>query len=609
MFVAPVDEDAMLGIVGEFGWFQKVYMMVVMGLVSVTCGAQTIVMIFAGFHPHRYKLCSDVVGPSEQQLECLKEGPLEVSDCQPYRYLNKSFSIVSEWDLSQCTSPWFSAEVASSIFFFGFLVGVWLFGWISDKLGRRTALCVSCALLQIGGLLICVSPSSLLYCMLRAVIGVGVGGQSIAGYVLAAELVSADYRQLVTLWGSMSFLISSLILCIAVVFTPSSWRSLSFVASIPSIVLLFVWFTKYSIESPRWYATKGRMDEAQAVWQLIASVNRGGTNGTVRSIHQTLPSLPPLERTKALEGGDREGLLDVVYTMPFQMWLAVMISMWFAMSTLYYGGALYVGKTAEQWKGGSEIEGINRLAVTNLWCFAFEAVVVVVALTLADRIGRKRVTVGGLIAGGTSCTIGFLMNALPFEALSRHAASVGRVFAAASFTVAHLYTAELFPTSVRGITVGVSNMGARIAGISAPLLVKLGDYWSAAPLLLFGLLGLASGLAGLLLPETLNRPIRNSLREESARISEAEMIARRMSDPSEDIEVVGRSPSFAATRISTLNRFDKSGHQSPTQSSQITGEDDLSDWSDNSDNAVERRRELSHNSKQTTVKKSGFVVK
>eukprot|EP00922_Rhytidocystis_sp_ex-Travisia-forbesii_P037790 GHVS01056294.1.p1 GENE.GHVS01056294.1~~GHVS01056294.1.p1 ORF type:complete len:562 (-),score=70.48 GHVS01056294.1:273-1958(-) len=561
-------------------------------------------MIFAGFHPHRYKLCSDGLVVEEEQLECLKEGPLEVSDCQPYRYLNKSFSIVSEWDLSQCTSPWFSAEVASSIFFFGFLVGVWLFGWLSDRLGRRTALCVAAALLQLGGLLICVSPSSFVYCMLRAVIGVGVGGQSIAGYVLAAELVSADYRQLVTLWGSMSFLICCLLLCIAVIFTPPSWRSLSFVASIPSLFLLLVWFTKYNIESPRWYATKGRMDEAQTVWQLIASVN-SGSNGTVRSIHQTLPTLPPLERTKALEGGDREGLLDVVYTMPFQMWLAVMISMWFAISALSYGGALYVGKTAEQWKGGSEVEGIHRLAVTNLWCFAFEAVVVVVALTLADRIGRKRVTVGGLMAGGISCIIGFLMNALPFEALSRQTASVGRVFAAASFTAAHLYTAELFPTSVRGITGGVSNMGARIAGISAPLLVKLGDYWSAAPLLLFGLLGVASGLAGLLLPETLNRPIRNSLREESARISEAEMIARRMSDPSEEIEVVGRKPSLATIKISTLNRFDKSGHQSPTQSSQITGEDDLSDWSDNSDNAVERRREVPHNSKQTIVNKSG----
>eukprot|EP00922_Rhytidocystis_sp_ex-Travisia-forbesii_P037788 GHVS01056292.1.p1 GENE.GHVS01056292.1~~GHVS01056292.1.p1 ORF type:complete len:608 (-),score=72.98 GHVS01056292.1:273-2096(-) len=607
MFVAPVDEDAMLGIVGEFGWFQKVYMMVVMGLVSVTCGAQTIVMIFAGFHPHRYKLCSDGLVVEEEQLECLKEGPLEVSDCQPYRYLNKSFSIVSEWDLSQCTSPWFSAEVASSIFFFGYMLGVSSFGWIADKAGRRPSLMISCLLLQMAGPFLCFSHSSFVYCMLRAVVGMGVGGSSAGVYVMLVEIVPANYRQVMTMCNSFFFRIGCSLVSLAVLspFTPPSWRSLSFVASIPSLFLLLVWFTKYNIESPRWYATKGRMEEAQAVWQLIASVNRGGTNGTVRSIHQTLPSLPPLERTKALEGGDREGLLDVVYTMPFQMWLAVMISMWFAMSTLYYGGALYVGKTAEQWKGGSEVEGIHRLAVTNLWCFAFEAVVVVVALTLADRIGRKRVTVGGLMAGGISCIIGFLMNALPFEALSRQTASVGRVFAAASFTAAHLYTAELFPTSVRGITGGVSNMGARIAGISAPLLVKLGDYWSAAPLLLFGLLGVASGLAGLLLPETLNRPIRNSLREESARISEAEMIARRMSDPSEEIEVVGRKPSLATIKISTLNRFDKSGHQSPTQSSQITGEDDLSDWSDNSDNAVERRREVPHNSKQTIVNKSG----
>eukprot|EP00922_Rhytidocystis_sp_ex-Travisia-forbesii_P037784 GHVS01056288.1.p1 GENE.GHVS01056288.1~~GHVS01056288.1.p1 ORF type:complete len:524 (-),score=59.98 GHVS01056288.1:355-1926(-) len=493
-------------------------------------------MIFAGFHPHRYKLCSDGLVVEEEQLECLKEGPLEVSDCQPYRYLNKSFSIVSEWDLSQCTSPWFSAEVASSIFFFGFLVGVWLFGWLSDRLGRRTALCVAAALLQLGGLLICVSPSSFVYCMLRAVIGVGVGGQSIAGYVLAAELVSADYRQLVTLWGSMSFLICCLLLCIAVIFTPPSWRSLSFVASIPSLFLLLVWFTKYNIESPRWYATKGRMDEAQTVWQLIASVN-SGSNGTVRSIHQTLPTLPRLERTKALEGGDREGLLDVVYTMPFQMWLAVMISMWFACSTLYYGGSLYLGRDAEHSNDGSDTEGLRTLAVTTIWCFLWEAVVTAASLVLADRLGRKAVTVGGLLVSGALCLVGYAVYFIPFlMVISHYAAVSARISSSTSFTVIYLYTAELFPTSVRGVTTGVSSVGARIAGILAPLVIKLDYYWPASPLMLFGLVGIASGLAGLLLPETLKRPLRNTLREESG----LTISPRKSSHIAELQEVVGR---------------------------------------------------------------------
>eukprot|EP00922_Rhytidocystis_sp_ex-Travisia-forbesii_P037789 GHVS01056293.1.p1 GENE.GHVS01056293.1~~GHVS01056293.1.p1 ORF type:complete len:387 (-),score=47.52 GHVS01056293.1:269-1429(-) len=383
-------------------------------------------MIFAGFHPHRYKLCSDGLVVEEEQLECLKEGPLEVSDCQPYRYLNKSFSIVSEWDLSQCTSPWFSAEVASSIFFFGYMLGVSSFGWIADKAGRRPSLMISCLLLQMAGPFLCFSHSSFVYCMLRAVVGMGVGGSSAGVYVMLVEIVPANYRQVMTMCNSFFFRIGCSLVSLAVLspFTPPSWRSLSFVASIPSLFLLLVWFTKYNIESPRWYATKGRMEEAQAVWQLIASVNRGGTNGTVRSIHQTLPSLPPLERTKALEGGDREGLLDVVYTMPFQMWLAVMISMWFACSTLYYGGSLYLGRDAEHSNDGSDTEGLRTLAVTTIWCFLWEAVVTAASLVLADRLGRKAVTVGGLLVSGALCLVGYAVYFIPFLMVISHYAAV-----------------------------------------------------------------------------------------------------------------------------------------------------------------------------------------
>eukprot|EP00922_Rhytidocystis_sp_ex-Travisia-forbesii_P026150 GHVS01038310.1.p1 GENE.GHVS01038310.1~~GHVS01038310.1.p1 ORF type:complete len:609 (+),score=104.12 GHVS01038310.1:217-2043(+) len=580
----PVGEDCMLILVGKFGLFQKMYVALLMGLVSATCGAQTIVMVFAGYHPHRYKACEEPPegggGETEsQKADCLKEGPLEPSDCQPSRYLDTSFSIVSEFDLSQCASPWFSSEVACSFFFLGYMLGVSALGWVSDRVGRRPSLMLSCLLLQIGGVFVTFSSSNVSYCLWRAVIGMGAGGSSTAVYVLLVEVVNADYRQIMTMCNSLLFRVGCSLVSLVVLLLPSlpSWRALSFVAALPSLLLLFMWWSKYNIESPRWYAAKGKMEQAQAVWRRIATVNR----------RAAAASLPPLERNH-VASADREGLLDVVSTWPFQMWLACMLSMWFSGAVLYYGGALYAGKNAEAWQG-HEVEGMRRLAVTNLWCFAFEIIVVMAALGLADRVGRKYVTVSGLLMGGAACLVGFCSQALPFPSLSRLAASAARVFASASFTVVHLYTAELFPTSVRCITGGVSSMGARIAGISAPLLVKVGGHGSVLPLLLFGLMGMASGLAGLLLPETLNRPIVNSLREELVRAN----VKRRTEDdnPTEATGIIGTSSTCAGIEISAPQSTHEGRCLSSTEACPLTKEPNLCDWKDGDDDgaAVERR--------------------
>eukprot|EP00922_Rhytidocystis_sp_ex-Travisia-forbesii_P026147 GHVS01038307.1.p1 GENE.GHVS01038307.1~~GHVS01038307.1.p1 ORF type:complete len:434 (+),score=77.87 GHVS01038307.1:106-1302(+) len=375
--------------------------------------------------------------------------------------------------------------------------------------------------------------------MARMLIGLGGGGQSIAGYVLAAELVSADYRQLVTMWAAMSFLFSCLMVCLAAMFTPS-WRALSFVAALPSLLLLFMWWSKYNIESPRWYAAKGKMEQAQAVWRRIATVNR-----------RTAASLPPLERNHvAAASADREGLFDVASTWPFQMWLACMLSMWFACSTLYYGGSLYLGKDAEHWRAGADVDGMRRLAVTTIWCFVWEAVVTVASLSLADRWGRKAVTTGGLIVSGGLAVTGYVVYLFPIgKIFSHYAALAGRVASSTSFTVIYLYTAELFPTSVRGVSTGVCSVGARVAGTLVPLFVKLDDRWPASPLLLFGVIGIASGVTGLLLPETLNRPLQSTLREGSWRV------VRRPCHLAEFAAVVGR-PSLRVLSTEDDGKFE-----------------------------------------------------
>ena len=52
-------------------------------------------------------------------------------------------------------------------------------------------------------------------------------------------------------------------------------------------------------------------------------------------------------------------------------------------------------------------------------------------------------------------------------------ALIGKFAVAASFGLVYLYTAELFPTQVRNLGVGVTSVGARLGGMLAPVVLLL----------------------------------------------------------------------------------------------------------------------------------------
>ena len=49
----------------------------------------------------------------------------------------------------------------------------------------------------------------------------------------------------------------------------------------------------------------------------------------------------------------------------------------------------------------------------------------------------------------------------------------GKFLISMTFAIAYLYTAELFPTSVRNVAVGAASTFARVGSMSAPYIVDL----------------------------------------------------------------------------------------------------------------------------------------
>ncbi len=66
--------------------------------------------------------------------------------------------------------------------------------------------------------------------------------------------------------------------------------------------------------------------------------------------------------------------------------------------------------------------------------------------------------------------------ALFFQALtwlSITLAMIGKFFTAASFAIIYMYTAEMFPTSVRAVAVGSGSLFARAGAVVAPYVTQL----------------------------------------------------------------------------------------------------------------------------------------
>ena len=90
---------------------------------------------------------------------------------------------------------------------------------------------------------------------------------------------------------------------------------------------------------------------------------------------------------------------------------------------------------------------------------------------------------------------------------------VGKFFLTGGYGGIYVYTAELFPTALRNYGIGICSSVARLGGIAAPMIGLLRVYGVAIPYVTFGCLGLIGAMLCLLLPETLNKQLPDSVEE------------------------------------------------------------------------------------------------
>ncbi|XP_033739346.1 solute carrier family 22 member 15-like [Pecten maximus] len=95
---------------------------------------------------------------------------------------------------------------------------------------------------------------------------------------------------------------------------------------------------------------------------------------------------------------------------------------------------------------------------------------------------------------------------------------IGKFGVSAAFGNIFIYTSELFPTSSRSFILSSSNIWARIGSLTSPYIADLSIlvdsmFGKALPLIIFGCLGLSAGMVSLVLPETLNASLPDTIHD------------------------------------------------------------------------------------------------
>lgn len=368
------------------------------------------------------------------------------------------------WELSEVEGSYLAVAGLS-----GTVVGSIFWGFLADRIGRRTTLLWTIAIFSLTTIcgLALQYWQSLLACF---VMGFGVGGEIPIVFALAAEYLPIKARErtllfLAIIGSTVGYMLAALIAWGASAVYPDdfAWRVIWLVQLIPAAVLLILIVRRRVLpESARYLLAKGRAGEARAAAEsLIGPIDR------VAVSREKAPDRSAPLSTARLYG--RTAALSLfsfawgLANFGFITWLPTLLR------NLGYSGAVSSGY------------------------LALSALVAVPALLVTAHLLTRwstRWTLSGYAVGGAAALLGLagLVAAGSLTPLLLVAVSSLILFFITSIGGAFsLYAAEVFPTEIRARRSGIVAGLGKFGGVVGPY---FGGVW----------LGAGGSMAGLQLP-------------------------------------------------------------------------------------------------------------
>ena len=153
-------------------------------------------------------------------------------------------------------------------------VGAFIFGLMADRYGRRLPLMIDLVFYSIVEVLTGFAPNYTVFMILRALFGIGMGGEWGVGASLAMEKVPVRLRGVLSGLLQQGYAAGNLLaaICYFFLFDRWGWRPLFFLGGLPALLALFVRFhVKESEvwERSRQHSWSGLRKDLTANWKLF----------------------------------------------------------------------------------------------------------------------------------------------------------------------------------------------------------------------------------------------------------------------------------------------------------------------------------------------------
>ncbi|XP_050665032.1 organic cation transporter protein-like [Leptidea sinapis] len=519
------DFDDLLPYVGEFGLYQKILFLLMIPFaffVAFVYFSQIFMTIVPEQH---WCWIPELANMTVEERRALaippkSDGPYPHDRCHMYS-ANWTLALAQgrttpddEWKIIPCSNGWEYnrsdvpyetiasqldwvcdrdnlAATAQAIFFCGAIVGGLIFGWIADKYGRIPALVGTNMMGFAAGVGTAFCDSFVSFAICRFFVGFAFDNCFTMMYILVLEYVGPKWRTFVANMSIAIFFTLGASLLPWIALWAADWRKYALGISLPFI---FAAATPWLVpESARWLLSQGKTDKALIIMKKFERINKTHIPDKVLS-EFTEATQKSFEESKA----DKRtySVFDIFRTPRLRKNALLLIVIWMAISLVFDGHVRNVGSLG--------LDIFLTFTVATATEFPADTFLTVVL----DRWGRRWLACGSMVISGL---FSLLATAVPVGGPSASLAILGRFAVNISYNIGLQYAAELLPTVVRAQGVALIHIMGYVASILAPFVVYLANISPELPLLILGVLGIVGGVLCLLLPETMDTEMPQTL--------------------------------------------------------------------------------------------------
>ncbi|XP_065200296.1 beta-alanine transporter [Planococcus citri] len=485
-----MDLDKILCEIGEFGNYQKKLILLVFLPCMFPCAFHAYNQLFMAISPPHCCISKNLHDErgnfSYHNDDTCIDGykPMNLGDFN-LNIMTKEF-LICESDLR--------LTIGLVLFGTAGFIGSYLFGYLQDRIGRQAAFFSYLVIESFFGIGTAFAGSYWSWLIFRCGVGFTVPAILSTPHVLPFELVGPKYRTRCTIYSNIAYSLA-LVALAAVVYVFRNWRFLSLATSFP-FLFFFIYFW-YMPESPRWLLATGRYQRAIVVLKKIAKHN--GTELKDEHLSQLKKGFEGEKQDYLLKKSKQYGVRDLFIRKTLRKKTLIITFIWFTNTSVYVGLSYYAPALSGDRFFNFFLAGISELPTY------------IVLWPTMERYGRREILCSSMLIGGIACLMTSIASGS--QDTVRLLYCIGKMGISSSYVVLPLFASELFPTVVRGIGLSVGS----VAGMLGPIFIPLVNYWgigSCLPLILMGVLLVFGGLFSLLLPETKNIHLPETISED-----------------------------------------------------------------------------------------------